>query len=165
MSLKITATSSSESADFIASFLHTHASGVLVTSNKASKPYGAVVYFSLRSDFSLTFASKTDTQKNYNMAENAFASFVVYDEREQTEVQITGRIEVIIDQEERLAVINYMYGISPKLSMPMVPPADRLLAGDYVAFRLVPDTIKMALYSRPNEERDDVYETMHFMEE
>ncbi len=165
MSLKIENTSSAETADLIASFLNTHPSGVLGTSDKAAQPYSAVVYYSPKDDFSLTFATKAETQKYKNMEENKKVSFVVYDQKEQISVQITGRVEVIQDQAERLKVINFMYATSPKLSMPMVPPADRLIAGGYVAVRIFPSVIKMAIYSRPDEERDDLYETMLFSEE
>jgi nitroimidazol reductase NimA-like FMN-containing flavoprotein (pyridoxamine 5'-phosphate oxidase superfamily) len=162
MSVKIQSTSSSESSDFITSFLNTHPSGVLATSDKAANPHGAVVYFELHDDFCITFATRAETQKYKNMEENSQVAFVVYDEKNQMQVQIFGHIEIIKDQIERLDVLNYMYRVSPKLSMPLLPPADRLLAGGYQAIRVVPQVIKMAIYSRPDEERDDIYEVMTF---
>ncbi len=164
MSLEIVSTSSDESADFIASFLNTHASGVLSTSDVNGNPHSAVVYFSLQKDFSLTFATKTETQKYKNMQENTHVAFAVYNEREQTAVQVTGRVEVITDPEKKHEAIAFMYGVSPKLSMSALPPAAKLTAGGYVAFRLIPAVIKMAIYSRPDEERDDIYETILFSE-
>ena len=162
MTLKIESTSSSESADFIASFLNTHASGVLGTSTIDGEPHGAVVYFSLQADFGLTFATKVETQKYKDILENDQVSFVVYDEQAQTAVQVMGHVSTITDPKVSLEVIDHMYITSPKLSLPNLPPADRLVAGRYVAFRLDPMVIKMAIYSRSDEERDDIYETMLF---
>lgn len=165
MSLKIESMSSDESRDFIASFLNTHPSGVLATSDREALPHAAVVYFELHQDFTLTFATKTETQKYRNIEQNKQVAFAVYDEKDQTAVQIIGRVEAIDDNDEHLEVLDYMYNLSPKLSMPMVPPVARLNAGEYVAFRLLPSEIKMAIYSRPDEERDDIYETMTFSEQ
>lgn len=165
MTLKIESSTTSESPDIIASFMNLHATGVLATSDAAGNPHGAVVYFKLHDDFTLTFATKTETQKYKNIEETKHAAFVVYDEKEQTAVQVTGRVETIEDHDERVEVINYMYITSPKLSMAVVPPAEKLLAGDYVALRLVPTVIKMAIYARPEaEENEDLYETLLFSE-
>lgn len=162
MSLQIESTSSAESEDFIKSFLNMHASGVLVTSDKVGNPHGAAVYFSLENDYTLTFATKAETQKYKNIQENDQIAFVVYDEKEQMQVQITGHIEHINDSDEREKVLRYMYTTSPKLSMAWLPPAEKLEAGGYIALRLVPQVIKMAIYSRFDEDRDDIYETILF---
>ncbi len=161
MPLHIESTTTSESTDIIASFLNTHATGVLATSDSAANPHGAVVYFEFHDDLTLTFATKTETQKYKNIDENKQVAFVVYDEKEQTSVQVTGRVELIEDHEQRLATINHMYITSPKLSMSTLPPAEKLIAGDYVALRIIPSVIKMAVYARPDSEEDgDLYETV-----
>lgn len=161
MPLQIESMSSPESLDVITSFLRTHASGVLVTSDKSANPYGATVYFQFHDDLTITFATKTETQKYKNMNENDQVAFVVYNEEEQVEVQITGHVMLIEDPSQRLQVINNMYIVSPKLSMSTQPPAEKLFAGDYMAMRLVPTVIKMAVYARPDSEGDDdLYETL-----
>lgn len=141
-----------------------HASGVLSTSDLAGNPHGAVVYFALHDDFTLTFATKTETQKYKNIEENSSVAFVVYHEKEQTSVQIFGQAKLITDPEERHEVLAYMYNTSPKLSLAMLPPAEKLDAGDYVAIRLKPQVIKMAIYSRYDEDRDDLFEIITLSE-
>lgn len=165
MSLKIESSTSSESIDTVRRFLKTRYSGVLATADGAGIPHAAVVYFLLEDDFSLAFGTKTETQKYKNMQENKQASFVTYDEAEQTVVQIMGRIEIVGDDEMRQKVVGNMFASSAQRSHREIPPADKLIAGEYVAVRLVPMVIKMTVYARPDsEEEGDLQETLLFSE-
>lgn len=162
MPLQIQSASSPESIDLIRRFLSSHYSGVLATADTASNPHGAAVYFSLNDDFSLIFGTKTETQKYKNIEQNKQVAFVVYEEKEQTTVQITGHVEVINDEDARRQAIEAMVAASIERSSRELPPAEKLLAGDYVALRIVPLTIKMAVFARPDSEGDDLYETLLF---
>ncbi|MFZ2544947.1 MAG: pyridoxamine 5'-phosphate oxidase family protein [Candidatus Saccharimonadales bacterium] len=162
MSLEIQSTTSPESPELVRNFLREHYSGVLATADSASNPHAATVYFSLQDDFSLLFGTKTETQKYKNIEENKQVAFVVYDEKEQTTIQITGHVEVIEDEDLRQKVINSMFMSSAESSARELPPVEKLLAGDYVALRLVPMVIKMAVFARPDSEGDDLYETLLF---
>ena len=162
MSLTIESTTSPESATIIRDFLKSRSSGVLATSDSASQPHAAAIYFSLEDDFSIVFATKSETQKYKNMAENPQAAFVVYDEQQQTTVQITGHVEALNDPDKLQTIVNHMFLTSAEQSKREIPPADKLYAGDYRGFRLVPMVIKMAVYARPDSEGDDLYETLLF---
>mgnify|MGYP001612559777 CR=1 FL=1 len=162
--MKIQSTTSPESADLIRNFLNGRYSGVLATADGAGNPHAAVVYFSFEDDFSLTFGTKSETQKYKNIEENKQVAFVVYDEVEQTIIQITGHAEVIEDQNKRQKVLNNMFRSSAERSLTATPPAEKLWAGDYVAVRIIPMVIKMAIYARPDSEGDDLYETLLFSE-
>jgi len=165
MTLKIESTTSPESVDSVRRFLESRYSGVLATADGAGIPHAAVVYFLLEDDFSLLFGTKTETQKFKNIQENNQASFVIYDEAEQTTVQITGRVEVVDDTEVRRKVVNNMFVASAERSQREIPPAEKLIAGDYAAVRLVPMVIKMAVYARPDsQEQGDLHETLLFSE-
>lgn len=164
MTLEIESTTSSESPDLVRQFLSGRYSGVLATADAASNPHAAVVYYSLQDDFSLTFGTKTETQKYKNIEENKQVAFVVYNEKEQTTVQVIGHVEVIDDEDARQNVINHMFTASAERSARELPPAEKLLAGEYVALRLVPMVIKMAVFARPDSEGDDLYETILFNE-
>jgi general stress protein 26 len=164
MTLKIESTSSPESSDLIHNFLHGRYSGVLATADGAGNPHAAVVYFLSEDDFSLLFATGHETQKNKNVEENQNVAFVVYDEKEQTTVQIMGRVEVVEDPDIYRKVVNNMFKSSEERSDTAMPPAAKLVAGGYVVLRLVPQVIKMAIYARPESEDEDIFETLLFSE-
>jgi len=163
MTLTLESTSSLQSATIIRDFLASHRSGVLATADETKQPHAAVVYFWLEDDFSLLFATKSETQKYKNIQENNQVAFAVYSEEDQTTVQITGRADVIEDAEKRQKITNAMFISSAKSSKTEVPPADKLFAGEYVALRLLPSSIRMAVYARPDSEGDDdLFETLTF---
>jgi general stress protein 26 len=165
MSLEIQSTTSSESVANIRNFLKSRYSGVLATADKSGVPHAAVVYFLLEDDLGLVFGTKTETQKFKNIQENKQVSFVVYDETEQTTVQIMGRAEIVDDVDMRQKVVNNMFISSAQRSQREIPPADKLIAGEYAVVRLVPMVIRMTVYARPDvEEVYDLEETILFSE-
>src|SRR5688572_2965739 len=165
MSLKLESASSPESADQIRNFLSGKYSGTLATADAAANPHASVVYFKLEDDFSISFGTKQQTQKYKDIEENKQAAFVVYDEKDQTVVQITGRVEIIDHPDARDKVMNTMIRSSTELSQTGVPPVEKVWAGDYVALRLVPTVVRMLVYARPDSEGDDdLDETLLFSE-
>lgn len=158
--MKIQSATSPETEALIRDFLSTQHSGTLATASRSGDPHAAVVYFSLDDELCLLFATKTETQKYKNIEENKQVAFAVYDEESQTTIQITGSVEIIKDEDQHQKVIANMFTYSSALSRREFPPAEKLLAGDYVALRLVPQVIKMAVYARPDSEGDDLYETL-----
>lgn len=162
MALKIESATTSESADNIRNFLNGHYTGTLATADAAANPHVSVVYFSTENDFSLTFGTKRETQKFKNIEENNDVAFLVYDEKEQTVVQVFGRAEIVTDESLRSRIFSNMVSSSSEGSQTEIPPAEKLLAGDYVAVRIVPMVIKMAVYARPNPEGDELYDTLLF---
>ena len=163
--MKIQSASSPESTDLIKEFLQAHRSGTLATADSAANPHAAIVYFSLDDDFTLTFSTKTETQKYKNIEQNKQVAFAVYDEKAQTTVQITGHVEVIDNDEKKKDVVRNMFTSSADISQRELPPAEKLFAGDYVSLRLIPQVIKMAVFARPDSEGDDLYETLLFSED
>lgn len=160
--ISIESESSSESAGYIKNFLNDHYSGVLATADSASNPHASVVYFTCKDDFGLHFATKVETQKYKNIEENKQVAFLVYDEKAQTTLQVFGKIEKVTDEETQSAIFKNMFRSSAEASQTELPPAEKLIAGDFVALRLLPQTIKMAVYARPDSEGDDLYETLLF---
>lgn len=158
----IESVSSPESPDLIKEFLKSHNSGVLATADSAAVPHAAAIYFAFEDDFSLIFITKTETQKYKNLEENDQISFVCYDETTQTTVQMSGHAEKIKDPSVRANMLNTIYLLSESLSKTKLPPIEKLFAGDYVVFRLVPQVIKLAIFLRPDSEGEDTYETMIF---
>ena len=160
--ITIESESSSESRAYIKDFLNDHYSGVLATADGAANPHIAVVYYLLDDDFGFLFATKSETQKYKNIEENEQVAFLVYDEKTQTTLQAYGIAEKVSDEEKQKAIYKNMYRSSAEASKTELPPAEKLFAGDFVALRLLPQTIKMAVYARPDSEGDDLFETLLF---
>jgi general stress protein 26 len=158
----IVSTSSPESADLVRNFLNSHHSGVLGTADEAGNSHVAVVYYHTEESLCLMFATKEETQKAKNMLANTQVAFAVYDEVEQTTIQITGRVEQITDEEEIRQAASVMFKNSADISKREFAPAEKLIAGDTIAFRLVPLSIRMGIFSRPISSEEEYYETLLF---
>ncbi|USN96934.1 MAG: pyridoxamine 5'-phosphate oxidase family protein [Candidatus Nomurabacteria bacterium] len=166
MPLTIESTSSSNSEYLIRDFLASHNSGVLATSDSSANPHGAVIYYAVDDGFCLLFATKSETQKNKNLEENNRAEYVIYDEAAQSQLQVSGHVVKINDPDAQRKILNSMYSKSAELSHEELPPAEKLFAGDFVAYKLIPSVMKMAVYARPDsEEADDLFETLLFSNE
>ncbi len=162
--MPIQSVTTAQSENLIREFLNNHHSGTLATADSMANPQASVVYFSLDDDFSLLFATKTETQKYKNIMENKQVAFTVYEESSQTMVQVMGRAELVNDNETRQNIINNMFTNSADVSHREFPPAEKLIAGDYAAIRIIPMVIKMAVYARPDNDGDGLYETLLFSE-
>lgn len=159
MGPKIQSTSSPQTEELVSSFLAEHYTGVLTTADSAANPHGAVVYYLPEPDLTLSFVTKEETQKFKNIKENQQVAFVIYDEKSQTTLQIFGRALVVDDVEKKRDTINNMKNSSIALSGQLLPPAYKLTAGDYAVVQLIPQVIKMAIYSRSGSD-EDIYETI-----
>lgn len=154
---------SPESEDTIRNFLNAHYSGVLATVDPAGKPCAATVYYTVDDNFCLTFATKTETQKYKNMEENKQVAFVCYDEEDQTAVQLTGHVEKVTNPEEHQAMLDSIYRFSERISKVELPPIEKLFAGDYVTLKIIPESIKMGIFIRPDaQSNEELYETITF---
>ena len=158
--MKIQSATSSESLQNINDFLRTHRSGVLATADSAANPHAAVIYATFNEDLTFTFVTKAETQKYKNIEENKACALAIYDESEQTSIQVTGTAEAIEDKDESYRVLNQSFKYSAELSHRELPPPEKLFAGEYVALRLKPQVIKMAVFARPESGADELYDTL-----
>jgi nitroimidazol reductase NimA-like FMN-containing flavoprotein (pyridoxamine 5'-phosphate oxidase superfamily) len=163
--MKIQSTTSDETLSIVNDFLQTHRSGTLATADAAANPHGAVIYFTYNGDYSFSFVTKTETQKYKNIEENKSVALVIYDEEEQASVQVTGYVKVIDDKDESYQVISKSFKYSAEVSHRELPPLEKLFAGEYVALRLIPQVIKMAVFARPESGDDELYETILLSED
>lgn len=165
MKLRIESTSTPDSTKIVHDFLTKHYTGVLATADAAATPHAAAVYYTLQDDFTLLFGTKRETQKFRNIEENNQVAFIVYEEQAQSIARINGRVEVVEDSEARQKVLNNMFKSSAERSLSSLPPAEKLWAGDYVAMRIIPSVISLAIYARPESDDDtDLFETVVFSE-
>lgn len=133
---------------------------MLATSDSAANPHAAVIYFTLNDDLSFSFVTKTETQKYKNIEENKSVSLVAYDEKGQASVQVMGHVEKVADQDEAYKILNKTFKYSAEVSHRELPPLEKLIAGEYVALRLIPQVIKMAVFARPETGDEELFETI-----
>lgn len=157
----IQSASSPKTEELISTFLAEHYSGIVATADSQAIPHAAVVYYLPEPDFSLFFATKEETQKYKNIEENKQIAFVIYDEKSQTTLQITGHVVIVEDGERRRETLRNMTNTSLALSETLLPPAYKLTAGDYKVLQLIPQVMKLAVYAR-SEKNENLYETLLF---
>ena len=153
---------SDETKQAVKDFLATHQTGVLSTTDDDGGPRAAVVYFSVRDDFSITFATKKETKKHANLQRDPRAMFVVYEESSQSTVQVQGHAEVITDPGEAKRVIDQVANIASTTSESGELAVSKLEAGGFVAYQLLPAQIRMAVFARPDPGGYDIFETIYF---
>jgi general stress protein 26 len=162
MANKISGTTSLESNQKIYDFLKEHSIGVLATVDPNNNPHAATVYYSIDEEFNIFFTTKRETKKHDNLRHNNHAMLVTYEAFTQTTVQITGVAEDISETPEAGQVYNNTTRAAQKTSEAGVAPISKLYAGSYVAYRLKPVQIRMAVFIHTEPGGYDMYETIDF---
>jgi len=157
--LTVVSASSDESEQLIREYLDNHRTGVLATSDIVGNVRSCVVYYEPTDDMQLVISTKKETQKFKNLAENSSFSFTIFDESEQSALDIGGHAYEIDDSQKRVKAINNMTKQSLLKSRRLVPPAEKLIAGDYGILELKPMVMRLAIYSRSGE-GEDLFETL-----
>lgn len=153
---------SAQSTEAIYNFLANHSVGVLATTDKDDKPHATVVYFSVDPDFAMTFTTKRDTRKHQNMRHRKDVMLVAYDEKTQTTVQITGKVQDITGEPEAAEVFKQTLKAADATSQTGIPPVSKMFAGHYVAYRIMPTTIRSAVFLKPNSGGEELFDTIDF---
>lgn len=129
-------------------FFDSKLAGVLATVDQNGLPDAAVVYYSIDEHLNVRFMTKKRTKKSENLQRNKFATFLVYDEETQTTAHVKGEVAIIEDENEANEVFRVTLRSSIYTSGKAVPPISKLSAGDYIAYRIVPSEISMAVFTR-----------------
>ncbi len=130
-------------------FLQKQKVGVLATVDPNGDPHAAAIYFAVDKTLSVLFVTKTGTKKADNLEHNNHAMLVVYDSPTQTTVQLTGMVTKITDFVETNEIFTKIIYASIEASGIDVPPVAKLDNGEYVAYKLKPTQIRMAIFTRP----------------
>lgn len=157
--LTVVSASSDESEQLIREYLDNHRTGVLATSDIVGNVRSCVVYYEPTDDLQLVISTKKETQKFKNLTENSSFSMTIFNEQEQSALDISGHAFEIDDPEKRVKAINNMTRQSVLKSKRLVPPAEKLVAGDYGILQLKPMVMRLAIYARPGE-GEDLFETL-----
>ena len=131
-------------------FLVTHPVGVISTVDPSGEPHGAVIYYTVDPEFKVYFLTRNKTKKYDNLVHYNHAMLTVCEPKTQTTVQIVGTSEVIKNGYEINSIAGAVLGASVQTSEGGLLPITKLEAGEYVAFRLTPVQLRMAVYSRPD---------------
>jgi general stress protein 26 len=131
----------------ITSFLQRNHTAVLATANKETgQPHGAVVYYTVSSSFHLFFVTKRDTAKSRNIEANPQVAMVIYEADTQSTVQLYGTASSIDDPQKLQSALAMMAGHAKATAQTDALPVDKLNAGDYLLYQVVPRNIRLAEY-------------------
>lgn len=130
----------------IIEFLKGHYTGVLATVSRHHKPNATAIYYYVDDSGEISFLTKRLTRKVEDLQMNNCVMLVVYDESEQTVVQIDGIASEITDEKEAHQAFRNTLRASLHTAESAVPPVTKLDAGDYVAFKIDPTEMHIAVY-------------------
>lgn len=155
-------TISEESKSRILDFMEHHPVGVLATVAPSGDPDATTIYYATQDDFVITFITKHDTKKTDNINHNNHVILVAHEAASQTVLQVRGIAEEITDVNEANEAFRATLRASLRTSESGVPPVSKLHMGEYVAFRIRPKEIRMAVFVRPDTGGYELYETLEF---
>lgn len=121
-------------------FLQENSNAVVATSFK-NDPRASTVYFHVDEDLNFYFVTKRKTSKYLNAELNPNAAIVVGTGPEHISVQAHGKIELIVNDEEKNRILNLIVG-KQNLKGVKLWPVDELrnLEGSHkVIFKITPD--------------------------
>ena len=136
----------------IKKFLNTNTIGVLATADSSGQPHAATIYFTVDDELNLYFMTKEKTRKHRNIIANPKVSVAVFEPSTQTTVQIQGTATQVTDIKITNDTFNSIVKAATATSESAVPPVSRLVAGGYTCYCLKPQTVRMAVYTRPNHD-------------
>lgn len=142
-------------------FLFETSVGVLSSTDPDGDPHGAVIYYTINKDFEIAFLTKSQTKKYDNLIRNNHVMLTVFESLTQTTVQITGVAKQVKNVFDMNKIVDKVIGTSLKSSDAGLLPLSKLQAGSYVAFRIKPVQVRMAVYARPDPgDYDELFETV-----
>jgi uncharacterized pyridoxamine 5'-phosphate oxidase family protein len=146
-------------------FLQSNPIGILSSTGPNGDPHGSVIYFSLDKHFNVSFITKAQTKKYDNLSRQGHVMLTVFEPKTQTVAQITGKAQEIKDDYIINQIAGAIHAASLKTSEAGLPPITKLEAGEYVAFQISPNQIKMAVYARPDGgDYTELFETIESYE-
>lgn len=162
MTNAIAKSTSAESSQRIFSFLKSHSIGTLATVDSDNNPHATTIYFSIDEAFNIFFTTKRFTKKHETLQHNNHVMLVTHEAFTQTTAQVIGVAEEVVDTTLAEQIFKETIKNAVKSTEAGVPPISKLYAGDYIAYRIKPSEIRMAVYIRPDDGGYDMFETIEF---
>lgn len=142
-------------------FLVDTAIGVLSSTGPDGDPHGAVIYYTINKDFEASFLTKSGTKKYDNLLHNNHVMLTVFEPITQTTVQLTGVATEVKEGFAMNQIAARVLGTSLKTSDAGLTPLSKLDAGSFVAFKIEPVQVRMAVYARPDPgDYTELFETI-----
>lgn len=124
------------------------------------EPHAVVVYYSLGKDFVISFLTRNGTKKYDDLMHNDHVMLVVFEPPKQKVAQVIGKAVQVKDSYKVNEVAADILRASLDSESGM-PPIIKLDAGEYTAFRIRPDQIRMASFASPESgDYDNVFESI-----
>jgi len=135
----------------IASFLKANHIGILATADKTGTPQAAAMYYALDDELNIYFITKKGTAKGRNLEQNPLVAFTVYEAASQSTLQVSGTAQQLDDVSAFQRIFKTILVASRITSDSPVPPVTRLNSGEYVAYKIKPQTMRLAQYTKPDK--------------
>lgn len=146
-------------------FLYGNGIGVLSSVDPNGNPHGVVIYYTISRSFEVEFLTKAETKKYDNLKHNNHVTLTVFEPRSQTTAQIIGKAQEVKNGSEINGTAARVLGTSLRTSDAGLPPLSKLQAGEFVAFKIEPVQIRMAVYARPDPgDYSQLFETIESFE-
>lgn len=126
--------------DDVYKFLQQNSTAVVATSYK-NDPRASTVYFHVDDEFNFYFVTKRKTSKYINAEMNPNVAIVVGTGPEHISVQVHGKIELIVNDEEKDRILNLIVGKQKLMGVKLWPIDElkNLEESHKVVFKVVPD--------------------------
>lgn len=142
-------------------FLKSTPVGVLSTVSPGDDPHGVVIYFDIDKQFRIVFLTRSHTRKHDNIIHNNHVMLTVFDAKTQTVAQVMGRAYELQDSYDINGVAGQVFGHTRKINKVGLMPVNKLEAGPYIAFKIDPVQIRMAVYARPDPgDYENIFESI-----
>lgn len=127
-------------------FLKAHSVGVLATTNPDGSPHASAIYISADEELHITFTTKRETHKYQNISKDNRVMLAVYDGKDQTVVQASGRAIEATSSEAQHAIYQDTIQAAKRTGEDIVPAVAKVVAGPFVGFTVKIDNIWLSEY-------------------
>ena len=129
----------------IAEFLKNSHVMVLATASANGIPHAASVFYATDTQMNIYFLTKDQTTKSRNIIANPQVAAVVYDAEMLRTTQITGNAKKVEDPQMMQKAQEVMERFAKQIAG-APPPVTKLDAGEYILYRITPQSIRLADY-------------------
>lgn len=138
-------------------FLQQQHAGVLSTVTEDQTPWGSAIYFVVDEDLTVYFVTRQHTFKYQNLDKNPAVALTVFDEQNQTTVQLAGQVSKVPTEDYMDIVFTRLVAIRPKHDINWAPPLEKVYKGDYIPLRITPTRLQYANFKQQSTDFDHKY--------
>jgi len=140
----------------IMEYIDNNPAAVLGSVNADGTPHTAVVYVCTASHQTVCFVTKKLTQKYKNILVHPLVSISIFNERDSSTLQATGRAYAVDDPRMKQYVTDRITKIHA-LQAEWLPPIDKLEAGEYSMIGVELTSARLAQYRGLGNSSEDIF--------